>query len=282
MGDPQWESIFAEPFVGLIIGARGSGKTALGHRLLEVYARGGRGAYILGFPEQKAEELPPWIEPLPVDVAMHKWPEDSVVLIHEAHMVAHARDSMDSDNINLDELVTTSRHRDSCIIYETQQTQRLDRNAVAATDAVMIRWPALLQEQFERKQLRSIVSMARDELEKWVDRDDSDDYTLVQPTDELQKHVYVYSEWFQGLYPHQVKLPDHWSDDISKAYGALPQPDTPDDDPDDPFSVWIKHACPHVEPTKRSDEFRAGHYLCSDCATQFDVEPTTPYSQVAD
>ena len=50
---PRWGDILQEPFVGLILGQRGSGKTALGHRLLEVFGHpdnSDRDAYILGFP----------------------------------------------------------------------------------------------------------------------------------------------------------------------------------------------------------------------------------------
>lgn len=224
---PDWEDILPEPFVTLLLGERGSGKTALGHRLLEVFEDSDRDAYIMGFPEHKRDELPEWLEVLPPTTTRDQWPENSIVLIHEAHQLLHARRSMDAENLNLDELVTVSRHKDSNIIYDTQQSQRLDKNAVAAVDAICVRWPALMQEEFERRAVRPIIEDARDALEKYVTIHDGDGYTYVEHdedgdgVEELKKHVYVHADQFRGEYPYEVRLADHWSEDISKAYGGM-------------------------------------------------------------
>lgn len=229
--DIDWHDILPEPFVALELGARGEGKTALGHRLLEVFGDNGRDAYIMGFPDSKAELLPEYIEPLHPGTTMETWPENSIVLIHEAHHLLHARRSMDQENLEIDFLVTVSRHKDSDIIYDTQQSQRLDKNAVAAVDAILVRWPALMQEDFERRQVRPIISDARDTLSKYVDVHEGDDYTYVDRredddgTDLLKKHAFVHADQFRGEYPGEIGLADHWSEEISKAYGG--EPDTP-------------------------------------------------------
>lgn len=223
-----WDEILPQPFVCLILGERGSGKTALGHRLLEhVHEHGedGRDAYILGFPEEKADLLPDWVEVLPPTVTRDTWPENSVVLIHEAHQVIHARRALDAENLVLDELVTVSRHKDSDIIYDTQQSQRLDKNAVASVDGIIVRWPALMQEQFERRAVRPIIEDARDTLSKYVNIIDEDDYTYVEHREDddgvdlLNKHAYIHADKFRGEYPHEITLADHWTEAISKAYG---------------------------------------------------------------
>lgn len=223
--DIGWSDIIPEPFVVLLLGERGSGKTALGHLLLEAFEDDERDAYIMGFPHEKRDLLPEWVDILPDDISQERWPEDSIVLIHEAHQVIHARRSMDAENLELDQLVTVSRHKNSNIIYDTQQSQRLDRNAVAAVDAILCRWPALMQEQFERREVKPIIEDAREALEKYVTVHETDDYTYVEHetdedgTDLLKKHVYVHADQFRGEFPRELDLAEHWSEDISTAYG---------------------------------------------------------------
>ena len=217
---PDWHDILPEPFVALVIGKRGGGKTATGHRLMEQF--GGpdmeRDAYIMGYPEDEADELPEWIDTLPATVGLDDWPENSVVLVHEAHHIAHARESQQAENLSIDKLVTVSRHRDSDIVFETQQTQRLDRNFPAASDAIIVKQPALMQEEFERRQMKTIISEANDVFDKYRTVTETDTYTHVEWDDETVKHAYVHADTFRGEYPYDIELADHWSDDISKAY----------------------------------------------------------------
>lgn len=229
--DITWRKILPEPFVLLELGARGEGKTALGHRLLEVFGQNGRDAYIMGFPESKSDLLPEWVETLPPTATMEGWPEDSIVLIHEAHHLLHARRSMNAENLEIDKLVTVSRHKNSDIVYDTQQSHRLDKNAVAAVDGICVRWPALMQEKFERRQVRPIIKDARDTLSKYVAVHDDNDFTFVERREDedgvdlLKKHVYVHADQFRGEYPDEIGLPNHWSEEISKAYGDIMSPD---------------------------------------------------------
>lgn len=219
---PSWADICVEPFAALILGQRGGGKTALGHRLLEVFGEGEeRDAYILGFPEHLRDRLPEWIEVLAPTTGMDEWPENSVVLIHEAHMLIHARRSQDGANVELDELVTISRHKDSDIIFETQQSQRLDRNAVTSVDAVIFREPALMQADFERSGMKKIVRKADDYFDQFVETVETDDYIFREESFEVKKHAYVHSGRFIGGYPHEIGLADHWNEDISRAYAEV-------------------------------------------------------------
>jgi hypothetical protein len=224
---PTWDDILIEPWTALILGSRGSGKTALGHRLLELWGDpthtdDPRDAYIMGLPEDVEAQLPAWIRRLPTNTAMEAWPEDSIVLLHEAHHILHARRSMDAENLEIDKLLTVSRHKNSCVIVETQQSQRLDRNAVTAVDAVIVRQPALLQTEFERKGMRKVISRAEDVFQQYTTdiSDEEADWTFRRQDPAAKKAAYVYSERFEGAYPHEIELAEHYTDEISTAYGG--------------------------------------------------------------
>ena len=178
-----------------------------------------RDAYIMGYPEEEADDLPEWIDTLPATVGLDQWPENSVVLVHEAHHIAHARESQQAENLSIDKLVTVSRHRDSDIIFETQQTQRLDRNFPAAADAIVVKQPALMQQEFERRQMKTIIGEANEVFDQYRTVHETDNYEYVEEDDDIQKHAYVYADTFRGEYPHDIQLADHWTEDISKAYG---------------------------------------------------------------
>ncbi len=220
----DWFKILNEPFVVLILGMRGSGKTALSHLLLELFSDQGRRrpAYIVGFPVHKRHLLPEWIHPLD-DL---EFPDNSVVLLHEAHMYLHARRSMSDQNIEVDRLITISRHKNVDIIIETQQSFRLDKNIVAGADAIIYRVPALMQRKFERPELRKIVEMAEKAFEPYViDWEVVKDNKVVAVKREIKpdalKRAFIYSQGYTGVYPHDIPLPSYWNEEISRAFGEL-------------------------------------------------------------
>jgi len=220
----DWFTILDEPFVILILGERGGGKTALGHLLLELFSDQGRRrkACIIGFPTHKRHLLPDWITPLDEPI----FPEDSVVLLHEAHFYLHARRSMEEGHLIIDKLLTVSRHKNVDIIVETQQSFRLDRNIVAEVDAIIFRVPELMQEKFERPEVRWITQMAKEAFRPFVreyevvkDGKVIARYREILP--EAKKHAFIYGKKFVGMYPHEIPLPSYWNEEISKAYGEL-------------------------------------------------------------
>lgn len=216
---PGWADILDEPFVALILGRRGSGKTALGHTLLEEFAND-RDAYIMGYPRTKMDLLPDWIDHLPVTIPFDKWPEGAIILVTEAHHLIHARRSLSDENLDVDRLISLSRQRDLDILLDSQYARRLDVTGVMGATAMIWRYPSLMQEDFERRQLRKFVREAKSALDDYVEIEESDHYTLLEDTDQLKKHAYVFAERFRGVYPHEIDLPSYWSEEISKAIGA--------------------------------------------------------------
>ena len=226
----DWFTILDEPFVALILGERGGGKTALGHLLLESFSDQGkrRPAYIVGFPTHKRHLLPNWITPLDEPI----FSEDSVVLLHEAHFYLHARRSMKEDHLVIDKLLTVSRHKNVDIIVETQQSFRLDRNIIAEVDAIIFRVPELMQEKFERPEVRWITQMAKEAFrplvkERTIKKNGRTIARYREISPEAKKHAFIYSKKYVGMYPHKIPLPSYWNDEISRAYGVLKEPKEP-------------------------------------------------------
>ena len=253
----DWFKILEEPFVVLILGQRGAGKTALGHLLLELFSDQGRRkpAYIIGFPPHKRHLLPKWITPL--DELY--FPDDSVVLLHEAHFYLHARRSMAEQNIEIDKLVTVSRHKNVDIIVETQQSFRLDRNIVAEVDAIIFRVPELMQERFERPEVRWITQMAKEAfrpfVREYVVKKDGKiiaKYREILP--EAKKHAFIYSKKYVGMYPHEIPLPSYWNEEISRAYGELKEDRVERAKQEDPLIALLIENPEYVEILQRALE----------------------------
>ena len=79
--------------IGLILGARGTGKSALGMRLLEnFHSKTNQKAYALGFKE---EALPSWIK---VVTNIDQIENDAVILIDEGGIEFNSRNAMSNAN----------------------------------------------------------------------------------------------------------------------------------------------------------------------------------------
>ena len=101
--------------IGIVIGARGTGKSAIGMRLLEnIRAKTERNVCALGFGK---ESIPSWITV--VDI-IDMIPNGSFVLIDEAGIEFGSRDSMSSMNKLLSSLLFIARHKDLSILFISQ------------------------------------------------------------------------------------------------------------------------------------------------------------------
>jgi len=248
----DWFKIFEEPFVVLILGQRGGGKTALGHLLLEIFSEQGkrRKACIYGFPLDKRNVLPEWIECLDDPI----FPQDSVVLLHEAHFYLHARQSMESGHIDIDKLITVSRHKNADIIVETQQSFRLDRNIVAEVDGIIFRVPELMQEKFERTEMRWLVNEAKKAFKKFIKEYKVNGAIYREISPEAKKHAWIYSKKFIGMYPHEIPLPSYWSEDISRAYGEVKEDRIEEMKEKDPLIALLIEKPEYIDILKKAIE----------------------------
>jgi len=75
--DAQWRRVILPPAIVLILGKRGSGKSALAYRLLELF-RYQLCPYVVGVPSKANSLLPEWMGTCP---SLEDLPDDSIALV---------------------------------------------------------------------------------------------------------------------------------------------------------------------------------------------------------
>lgn len=194
----KWVSSVAksDSQIGIILGARGSGKTAFGIKFLEnFYARHGKKCFAIGFRE---EELPSWIDVIS-DVGEIK--NGSLVLIDEGGVLFNSRSSMSSANKMLSELIMIARHKNISILFVSQNSSNLEINILRQADFLVLKSSSLLQKDFERKIVQKIYEGVEKDFGKFADEDGI---------------AYIYSGKFRGFVSNS--LPSFWREGISKGF----------------------------------------------------------------
>lgn len=193
----EWEEkVFnSDSKIGIILGARGSGKTSFGMKFLEnIYSKTKKNCYAMGF---KKENLPIWINPIN---DINEIQNDSIVLIDEGGILFNSRDSMKLANKLLSKLILISRHKNITILFISQNSSNLDINIIRQTDFLVLKKTSLLQKDFERKKIQQIYQ----EVQKYFKKYNSKDVT------------YIYSDEFKGFVSYPV--PSFWNTKISKSF----------------------------------------------------------------
>ncbi len=182
--------------IGIILGARGTGKTAIGIKILEnIYARSKTKLYAMGF---KKEDMPEWIETVE---SIEQIKNNATVLIDEGGVLFSSRNAMTKPNKILSQLILVARHKNLNILFISQNSSNLDVNILRQADHLIMKPTSLLQEDFERKKIRDVYEEARSDFKKY----------------ENQKGLtYIYSELFRGFVANP--LPSFWSTNISKSF----------------------------------------------------------------
>lgn len=182
--------------IGIILGARGTGKSAIGMKMLEnLHILSKKNFYAMGF---KQEDLPDWIEVVE-DVKDIK--TNSFVLIDEGGILFSSRKSFSDANKLLSELLLIARHNDLSILFISQNSANLEINAIRQADYLLLKPSSLLQRDFERKKIKDIYDEASDKFQKYKN---------------VKGLTYVYSEQFRGFVSNP--LPTFWSQKVSKSF----------------------------------------------------------------
>lgn len=182
----------------LIIGKRGSGKSALGFKLLEA-ASEKRKAYYLG----KAK-LPRFIKKVS---EIKEVKNNSIVLVDEATINYSSRSSMKESNKILGELMAIARHKNLSLIIITQNSAMIDLNVMRLSDVIIFKEPSLLQSRFERKSISDLFKKAKEEFKKI--------------NEDKRRFFYIISDEFEGIL--EFSLPKFWSDRLSKSFAKFNQ-----------------------------------------------------------
>ena len=188
----------SKSLIGMILGARGSGKTGFGMALLEnIAAKTKKSVFALGF---HPKDLPLWITPIH-DISEVE--NNAVVLVDEGAIQYSSRKSMTDANKVLSDLLFISRHRDLTILFIAQNSSTIEINTLRQADFLVLKPSSLLQKDFERKKIKDIYEEMAPFFKKYADQTGL---------------TYIYSDWYRGFVSNP--LPTFWNTNISKSYRA--------------------------------------------------------------
>ena len=204
--DSRWREVIVSPAVVLVLGKRGSGKSALAYRLLELF-RHRLAPYVVGAPSRARQLLPEWIGIVPT---LADLPNKSIALVDEAYLAYHARGSMTQESKAMSQILNLSRQREQTLIFVAQEARQVDKNIASAASVVVFKELGMLQPEFERPELRKLAVEAQ--------------VALAGKTSDKRKWAYVYSPdaGFLGLLESQ--LPGFWKPSLSRLFAAESTP----------------------------------------------------------
>jgi hypothetical protein len=194
----KWETKIqdSDSTIGIILGARGTGKSAFGIKFLEnMHSKTKKKCFAMGFSK---EEMPSWIK---VIESPEELKNDSHVLIDEGGILFSSRKSMSSANKLLSDLILIARHKNLSIMFISQNSANLDVNILRQADYLVLKPSSLLQKDFERKKIQKIYSEVEEDFKKY-----KEDKGL----------GYVYADNFRGFISNP--LPSFWNTNISKSF----------------------------------------------------------------
>jgi len=190
--------------VVLILGKPGSGKSALGYRLLELL-RYVADIYVVGFPEQARSLLPEYTGIVP---SLEDLPNKCIALVDEAYLAYHSRGSMTAKSKAMSQALNLFRQKEQTIIFITQEAGHIDKNIVGSANVLVFKELGMLQLEFDRPQLNKLATQAKQALDS------------VQGNKQRWSFVYAPDNDFLGLMENE--LPSFWKPRLSRAFATGP------------------------------------------------------------
>jgi hypothetical protein len=199
----KWHEVIIHPAIVLVLGGRGSGKSALSYRVAEDF-RYSLSPYVVGFPEHSKGLLPDWIG---MEQRLEDVPPKSIIIVDEAYLSHHSREWQKTENRDICRLLNLSRQQDKTIVFIAQLGRQLDIDIVSSADVLVLKNPGMLQPKFDRPEFRELLTEAKQAFQS--------------VKGDIRRWSYVYSQdaGFAGLIEND--LPTFWSSRLSKVYANI-------------------------------------------------------------
>jgi ABC-type oligopeptide transport system ATPase subunit len=194
--DEFYKKFLNTSLIMLVVGKRGSGKTSLGMKLIELFRKKTKHkCYVLGYEKIR---LPWWLKKA---AKLENIPNNSVALLDEGAITFSAREPMKEINKMLSKFIAVARHKNLSLILITQNSAMIDLNVLRLSDTLFLKEPSLLQSKFERKALRDIYEKITPCFRK---------------VENKKAYFYVWDDDFEGVLKYS--LPEFWNEKISKSF----------------------------------------------------------------
>jgi energy-coupling factor transporter ATP-binding protein EcfA2 len=200
-GYEEWLDSLPYGKVILVLGKRGSGKTALGARIAEfISATYGLAIYWVGLPEAARNLLPHWVKLVndPTQV-----PTGSIVLADEAGMRYASLAFASRQNKQIRTQLMIARHAYTSLIFAVQSSRDLEASIVRQADSIIFKMPSFNQPETERGDIKPMARKAAEVFQQI-------------PAEKRAASAMVFDDLFTGIITTIV--PSFWSDDLSHVY----------------------------------------------------------------
>lgn len=200
-----WFDVLVQGSVVLVIGKSGSGKSAFGYFLLEIFQHRAS-CYVINLPKHVHHLLPPGIGVYP---SLEDAPLDSVLLMDEAAGQFSSRMSSSEKNRKLLEIVRLARQRKQIIIFICQDASYLDITVLKGLSTLIIKEPAPLQVLVDRPELKEFIQKAKDKFENVEEDRRNRAYIAFSPCG------------YEGMLV--IRKPSFFTDELSRCYAISHQ-----------------------------------------------------------
>lgn len=201
----QWKQIIRPATVNIILGKKGSGKSALGYWLIDTMAQEyALTPTIVGFPKGKQHLLPQDYVVKSLDEALTM--ENAILLVDEGTTMIPAGQRLDE---LVKSFIALSRQRNQLILFIFHASRDVGSKIMRGIDIIIAKQPSQRQIEYGAKTswFKQFLMQAKSAFN--------------DIKGDRRRFAYVDSEEpeFRGMLPNPI--PSFWSEDLSKAWGSV-------------------------------------------------------------